>query len=234
MLPVPLYSIFVFVFIVITGFLLAVLSIAFSSRRGLATKTSMIALLLLLWLIFQSTLSLNAWYMDRSSTIPHIVFPLAVNIGLIVLAFLTPLGRKFIDSLSLRFLLWIHLLRVPIELSFFWIAQSKQAPWEMTFPQMNYDILFGFTSPIFIILYIYKKKISKRAFLIWNELGLISACWILILSVGAIPSSFQFIGFEQPNYAMLHFPFIWWPSFLSMAMIFTHLVTIRRLKENRL
>jgi len=176
-------------------------------------------------------LALNGWYMDRLAKPPHILFPLFVNVILFILAFFTPLGRKFIDSISLKVLLWIHIIRIPVELCLYWLAQNKQVPWSMTFDGFNFDIIFGITAPIFILLF-YRKKISAKIFLVWNVLGLISVLTIFIRAAGAVPSPMQMWDFNQPNYAILHFPFIWLPSFLVMAVILTHLIAIRRLRKN--
>lgn len=231
MLSLPQHITLVFILTTLIGFVISVLSVAFSKKKRLSKKATIIALLLMMWLIFQSTLALNGWYMDRLAKPPHILFPLFVNVILFGLAFFTSLGRKFIDSISLRVLLWIHIIRIPVELCLYWLAQNKQVPWSMTFEGFNFDIVFGITAPIFILLF-YRKKISAKIFLAWNVLGLISVLAIFIRAAGAIPSTMQLWDFNQPNYAILHFPFIWLPSFLVMAVILTHLIAIRRLRKN--
>jgi len=153
MLSLPQHITLVFILTTLIGFVISVLSVAFSERKALSKKATIIALLLMMWLIFQSTLALNGWYMDRLAKPPHILFPLFVNVILFILAFFTPLGRKFIDSISLKVLLWIHIIRIPVELCLYWLAQNKQVPWSMTFDGFNFDIIFGITAPIFILLF---------------------------------------------------------------------------------
>lgn len=231
MLSLPQHITLVFILTTLIGFIISVLSVAFSENKRLSRKATIIALLLMMWLIFQSTLALNGWYMDRLAKPPHILFPLVVNLALIVMAFVVPLGKKFIDHISIKTLVWIHLVRIPVELCLYWLAQNKQVPWSMTFEGFNFDIVFGISAPIFIYLFFYKKKISEKVFLIWNVLGLISVLAIFIRAAGAVPSPIQLWDFNQPNYAILHFPFIWLPSFLVMAVILTHLIAIRRLRK---
>ncbi len=232
MLPLPQHITLVFIITTLAGFIIAALSVAFSERKGLSKKATIIALFLMMWLIFQSTLALNGWYMDRVAKPPHIIFPLFVNLTLIALAFTTSLGRKFIDSISLKVLVWIHIIRIPVELCLYWLAQNKQVPWSITYEGYNFDIVFGITAPVFILLF-FKNKISKNVFFVWNILGLISVLGVFIRAAGAVPSPIQLWDFNQPNYAVLHFPFIWLPSFLVMAIILTHLITIRKLRNNK-
>ncbi len=233
MLDIPQHITLVFILTTLAGFVISVLSVAFSERKRLARKATMIALLLMMWLIFQSTLALNGWFMDRLSKPPHILFPLIVNLVLFVLAFATPLGRKFMDSLSLKTLVWIHVVRIPVEICLYWLAQNKQVPWSVTFEKFNYDIIFGITAPIFIYLFFYRKKISENVFLTWNILGLVSVMAVFIRAAGAVPSPMQAWDFNQPNYAVLHFPFIWLPAFIVPVVVFAHLVAIRRFLFNR-
>jgi hypothetical protein len=230
MLSLPYSITLTFILATLYAYIVCVFAVANSHRPRLAKKSTMVLLLLLLWLIFQSTLSLNAWYMDREAKPPHILFPIVVNLGLFALGLFTPLGRKFMDSISLKTLLWVHIVRIPVELCLYWLAEQKQVPWSVTFQGYNYDIIFGITAPIIIWLYS-KQKISDKLFMVWNVLGLASVLAVFVRAAGAVPSPLQAWDFNQPNYAVLHFPFIWLPSFLVMAVIFTHMVAIRRLRK---
>jgi len=43
------------------------------------------------------------------------------------------------------------------------------------------------------------------------------------------PSPIQKIAFEQPNIAILYFPFCWLPTFIVPIVLFSHLVAVRKL-----
>jgi len=43
----------------------------------------------------------------------------------------------------------------------------------------------------------------------------------------------QLFAFDQPNIAILYFPFVWLPSFIVMTVLFSHLISIRRLVKNK-
>ncbi|MDB6080057.1 MAG: putative transrane protein of unknown function, partial [Akkermansiaceae bacterium] len=43
------------------------------------------------------------------------------------------------------------------------------------------------------------------------------------------PFPFQRLALDQPNVAILSFPFIWLPTFIVPVVLFTHLASIRQL-----
>ena len=48
-------------------------------------------------------------------------------------------------------------------------------------------------------------------------------------AVLSAPFAFQKFGFDQPNIAILYFPFIWLPCCIVPIVLFSHLVTIRQI-----
>ncbi|HXB28517.1 MAG TPA: hypothetical protein VNW49_01800, partial [Puia sp.] len=47
-------------------------------------------------------------------------------------------------------------------------------------------------------------------------------------AIFSIPSSLQKFGFDQPNIAILHFPYAWLPSCIVPMVLFSHLAMIRK------
>lgn len=228
MLDLPYHIPLVFILTTLFTLVLFLISLAVSKDPVIQKRAHLISLLLLLWTIFQSTLALNAWYMDRVSVPPHITFPVITFTVIIVSLFLLPGGRRILDGFSMKMLVWIHIARIPVELCLYWLAGEKQVPVSMTFEGSNFDIIFGITAPIIALMYFKWKLISDRIFLIWNVLGLISLLAIVIRAAGATPTKLQAWDFQQPNYAVLHFPFIWLPSVIVPLVLLTHLIVIRR------
>lgn len=231
MLDLPQHIHLVFILTTLMAFVFVAMAGLFSKEKKIQRRSNAIALVVLLWLIFQSTLSLNKWYMDRNAMPPHMLFPLITSIVVLTSLFIFKSGQRWIDGISLSVFTWIHVVRLPVELCLFWLATQKQLPWSMTFEGYNYDIIFGITAPVMALLYFNFKKISKKVMLIWNVLGLISVLMVIIRGIGAFPSPVQLWDFSQPNYAMMHFPFIWLPAFLVPVVILAHLTAIRRLRR---
>lgn len=229
MLDIPFSISLVFILTTLAAYLFFIFSIFNSDISKVSKRATAAALLLLLWLIFQSTLALNGWYMDRKSTPPHLAFPVIANALIITLFFVLPRGRRFIDGLSLNTLLLMHVVRVPVEICLYWLAVEKQVPWSMTFYGFNFDIIFGISAPVIWFLN-YKGILKPVVLKVWNYLALLSVAAVVIRGIGAAPSSIQWWDFSQPNYAVMHFPFIWLPSFIVPFVILAHLTVIRRLR----
>ena len=228
MLDLPYHITLVFILTTLFTLVLFLISLAVSKDPIIQKQAHFISLILLLWTIFQSTLALNAWYMDRVSVPPHIAFPV-ITFSLVTLSlFLLPRGRRLLDGFSMKHLVWIHVVRIPVELCLYWLAQNKQVPVSMTFDGYNFDIIFGLTAPLVAIAYFNRKWISSKVFLTWNILGIISLLAIVIRAAGAAPTKLQAWDFEQPNYAVLHFPFIWLPSVIVPIVLLAHLIAVRR------
>lgn len=47
------------------------------------------------------------------------------------------------------------------------------------------------------------------------------------------PSPIQQFAFEQPNIAILNFPFSWLPTFIVPLVLFGHLASIRKLLKEK-
>lgn len=228
MLELPISYTFSFVGITLFAFVLFLSTMWKSKSERVQKRLHPIALLTLAWIIFQSTLSLNGWYMDRKAMPPHLIFPIISAVIGIVLLFVTGRGRRFIDGLSESALTWIHVVRLPVELSLYALALAKQVPWSMTYYGHNFDIVFGISAPLVAFAMYSKKWMSHSVFLGWNILGIISLLIIVITAIGAAPSPLQMWDFERPNYAVLHFPFSWLPSFIVPLVLLSHLILIRK------
>lgn len=231
MLDLPYYISLTFILTTLATFVFFLFSMFLSSSEVIRRRANFISLVILLWIVFQSTLALNGWYMDRVSIPPHIVFPVVTFTVVALFLFTSERGKKFIDSLSMQTLTWVHLVRIPVELCLLWLAQNKQVPYSMTFEGYNFDIVFGITAPLVALLYFRWKKISNRVFLIWNVLGIISVLAIVVRAAGAAPTALQAWDFAQPNYAILHFPVIWLPSFIVPIVLIAHFKAVRQLRR---
>jgi hypothetical protein len=70
--------------------------------------------------------------------------------------------------------------------------------------------------------------------LAWNI-----ACLGLVLNIAAhgmlsVPGPLQQFGFDQPNVALLHAPFIWLPTMIVPVVFLAHLAAIRQLVRGRI
>ena len=104
---------------------------------------------------------------------------------------------------------------------------QKTIPVNMTFEGRNFDILSGITSIIIYYLGFPKNKVNKKLLLIWNCICLYLLLNIIFNAVFSLNTPFQKFGFEQPNIALLYFPFVLLPTCIVPIVLFSHLASIR-------
>jgi hypothetical protein len=118
-----------------------------------------------------------------------------------------------------------------IEVVLYWLFVFKKVPVIMTFEGRNFDIISGITAPFIYYYGFIKGKLNRNFILIWNYVCLLLLINIVINSILSSPFPLQKFAFEQPNIAILYFPFILLPSLIVPMVLFSHLVVIRRLSK---
>lgn len=99
----------------------------------------------------------------------------------------------------------------------------------MTFEGRNFDIISGISAPLIYYFGFVQKRLSNKIIIIWNVLCLMLLFNIVINAVFSAPFPFQKFAFDQPNIAILYFPFNWLPSCVVPIVLFSHIVVIRQL-----
>jgi len=116
----------------------------------------------------------------------------------------------------------------------FLLSTHKLVPELMTFAGRNFDILSGITAPIMYFICFRNSQLKGRMLLlVWNFICLGLLLNIVINAILAAPFPFQQFAFDQPNIAVLYFPFTWLPFFIVMIVLYSHLAAIRQLINYR-
>ncbi len=204
--------------------LLAVYLFYKASRQS---KTALI--IILLWLGLQTVLGLSGFYSVTNSIPPRIIFLGLPPLVLIISLFMTSKGKEFLDSMNLKVLTILHVIRIPVELVLYALFVNKAIPELMTFEGRNFDILSGLSAPLVYAFYFFKKQMSNRTLLIWNIICLGLLLNIVINAVLSVPTSIQQFAFDQPNIAVLCFPYNWLPACVVPLVLLSHLAAIRQL-----
>lgn len=182
------------------------------------------------WLALQAALSLGGIYQTNLAALPpHLVLggilpTVALLIGLCV----SGSGRHWLTSLPLADLTALSVVRVGVELGLYGLATYRLVPELMTFEGRNFDILAGLTAPIVAILY-HQKRLSRGGLLAWNMAALALLATIVTLALLTAPTPAQQLAFEQPNVAVLRFPFVWLPTFIVPVVLFSHVASLYQL-----
>ena len=220
MLPIASYINIIF----IATAVLAIILFYHASRKSKITLS-----VLLGWALAQSVIGYSGFYAITNTTPPRFILMILPPIILIISLFLTKAGKRFIDLLDLKWLTIIHIVRLPIEVVLYLLFLAKAVPQIMTFEGRNFDILMGISAPIIYYFSFVKQRISGRLLLLWNILGVILVSNVAITGILSTPVAFQHFAFDQPNIAVLHFPFNLLPSLEVPLVLFSHFASIRKI-----
>jgi hypothetical protein len=206
---------------------LAVLLVRFASgsRRLL--------ILMCAWLALQAVVANTGYYAVTDTLPPRMALAVGPPFVAIAGLFLTRAGRAFLDSLNLRRLTLLHVVRLPVELVLLWLFQAGLVPEVMTLEGRNFDIAAGVTAPIVALLAFRNGQPRRGELLAWNVVCLGLVLNIAVLGMLSAPTPFQQFAFDQPNVAVLRTPFIWLPALIVPAVILAHVAAIRQLLRTR-
>ena len=197
-----------------------------------ASNSKTTLLILLVWLGLQTFIGLSGFYTVTDTIPPRFLLLIFPPLLVIIILFTTSKGRQYIDSLDIKTLTLLHTVRIPVELVLFWLSVNKAVPELMTFEGRNLDILSGLTAPFIFYFGFIKKSLNKKVILFWNFICTGLLLNIVINAILSAPFPFQQFAFDQPNIAVLHFPFNWLPSCVVPLVLFSHLASIRQLLNN--
>jgi hypothetical protein len=224
---IPLYATVVFVLttLVTVGFLFR----SFRSVRPAGIASQLLVFLIPFWMILTGFLASSGFY-AKFDIFPARIFTFGVlpAVMLIVCYFIF-FRRSFIESLSLRSLTMLHIIRVPVEICLLWLFQAALVPRVMTFEGWNFDILSGLTAPLVYWLGFRNKQVHRPLLIVWNLAALGLLANIVVIAMLSIPSPIQKLGFDQPNIAVAYMPFIWLPAIVVPIVVFAHVASLWKL-----
>ena len=194
-----------------------------------ASKPGVVWIIMMAWLALQGIIGSTGFYTVTDVLPPRLLLGILPPIAFIIVLFVSQKGRSYIDGLDLKSLTLVHAVRIPVELVLFWLFSYGAIPALMTFEGRNFDILSGISAlPVYYFGFI-RKNVDKKFILGWNFICLALLANIVIHAFFSFPFPFQQLAFDQPNRAMLYFPFIWLPVVVVPLVLFSHLAAIHKL-----
>lgn len=197
-------------------------------------KPFKLVLTLVVYALVQSLLAAYGFYIVTEPTPPRFLFVLLPLISVIILGLL-PQGRKwFFQFRDIRRSTFIHGVRIPVEIVLHQLFLAGAIPELMTFEGRNFDILVGISAPIVGFFYL-KGFLGDKSLLAWNIVGLFFVMFIVVNAVLSLPTPIQQFAFDQPNMAVLYFPYVLLPVLVVPIVIYTHLsdiiILLKRLRS---
>jgi len=119
----PTYISLTFGLTTVATLLLFIWTIRNSNSELTRKKTTSIFIGLTIWLTIQAVLTFKNIYNSDTNSFPPKIMLIGIlpTILTIILLFATSKGRQFIDSLPLKNLTYINIVRIPVEIVLFWL-----------------------------------------------------------------------------------------------------------------
>ena len=221
---VPGYVSIVFI---LTTFASVAFLLQAAKHVGLHTLPSRILVFILpLWIIFQAILGLGGFYQKTDGFPPRIAVFGVLPAILMIAAYFVFFRRSFIARIPLRMMTMLHILRLPVEIVLYWLFIAGAVPQVMTFEGRNLDILTGILAPIVAFAAFKGGETIKWLLVGYNLFGLAMLINIVTIAILSMQSPMQSMSFEQPNVAVLFYPYVWLPVIVVPIVFFSHLVVL--------
>ncbi len=221
---------YVSIVFILTTFVSVAFLLQAIKQGGIQTLPSRILIFLLpLWIFFQAILGVGGFYQQTDAMPPRIavfgVLPTVLLIGASFLFF----RKSLIEKLPLPLLTLVHTVRIPVEIVLYWLFIAGAVPQAMTFDGWNFDIVSGLLSPFVFFLAFRGKAVNRRLLIAYNVLGVVLLANIVSIAIMSLPTPLQTMSFDQPNRAVLYFPYIWLPTIVVPIVLFSHLTALWKL-----
>lgn len=160
-------------------------------------------------------------------------FPFLFAIVLIVtlLIGLFVYKRLKLKPVNQSILLAIHIVRIPVELMLYQLYLAGRVPVLMTYDGWNFDLFIGCSALLLFVLSLFL-GFSKiiRVLRIWSVVGILSLTTIVIVAVLSSPIPIQQFAFDQPNTALLYFPYVLLPCLIVPIVFLSHFLLLKSMR----
>ena len=183
---------------------------------------------LALWTAVVGWLAYGSFFEDTSVVPPRILFLLLPLLALVILLY----RQIDAEKVNLALLTAIHLVRIPVELTLHELYLRGSIPVIMTYAGWNFDIVVGL-SAVLVLAYLLWRKSSANVALLraWNYFGLAMLSIIVVTAILSAPGPLQQLAFDQPNVAILSYPFTLLPGVVVPLVALSHLLSLKAISK---
>ncbi len=211
---------------------IATLLFMYSIVKQVNARTGKIFLTIaVLWLAISGILAFNGFYQGINEQPIRFFLAFPVTAVVMIIIFANRKSRLFVARMSAEKLIYLSIIRVPVEVVLWWYALYGQIPEVMTFEGRNFDIIAGITAPMVAYFCFTKGSAGIGLARAWNVISLLLLLNIILHAMLALPTPLQQIALDRPNVGILSFPLLWLASFVAPAVLFSHFanfLTLRR------
>lgn len=176
---------------------------------------------ILIWSTIHSILAYHGFYLDLSMPprVAIILIPITVTI---IYSCTSYRIQWIIENRNIKISTFLHTIRIPMEIILLYLFLNGWIPEIMSFHGKNFDIVAGILSLIVGLFYL-GGIVKTKALIIFNIIGLLLILTILIIAILSTELPIQQFGLDQPNRAILYFPFILLAAVIVPIVIYTHI-----------
>ena len=194
------------------------------------TRSKSFLVLALCWMVLQSIMGYSSFYQNTETIPPRMmIFGILPALTLVLFPFFTKKGKTFIQQINLKKLTYFHSIRIAVEITLGLLFYYRVVSVYMTLEGTNFDLVSGITAPIIAYLAYKKCETNKKLLFGWNIVCLLLLLNVVVTAILAFPSPFQKLAFNQPNLAILYFPFNLLPTVVVPIVLFSHLAALKKL-----
>lgn len=185
------------------------------------------------WMLVQYTIAASDFYLNSASLPPRFALALVPPLAMVISLVIMPGGRRWLARLDARSLLWLHVLRIPVEVVLLWLYQEGVVPVELTWSGRNADVLSGLSAAFMLWWWRDRDLLQRSWFRYWNIAALLLVLNVLIHGVFSGPSPFQQFHCAGPVFALLQAPYVWLPSVLVPLVILAHSALLIQIQQGQ-
>ncbi len=193
-----------------------------------APRIDKLAALSIAWLSLQMVISSSGYYLEKDMFPPALALLVVPPLLVVLFVVFSGFNIRTLKEFRGGWLTLLHVVRIPVELVLFWLFKEGLVPKDMTFQGRNFDIYIGLSAPLIAFFGYVRPVLPVWVVLIWNVVGLGFLFNIVGIALMSSPGPFHIINLDQPNVAVLNFPFAWLPCFIVPTVLFAHLASIRK------
>ncbi len=198
-----------------------------------ASKSVMFIIVIISWGILHSILAFSGFYENTKTVPPRFAIMIIPMVIIILSTIFSKKMQHWLSTFNLKQLMYLHSVRILVELVLFWLFIGKYVPKSMTFEGSNFDILAGITALIIAHFSFRNNKINKMALWIWHIFSILLLVNVLIHAILSTPTIFQQFAFEQPNIAVMKFPFLLLPAIIVPIVLISNMAGFIILKNRK-
>jgi hypothetical protein len=194
---------------------------------------SVIAVLLLAWLVLLGIMASRGFFSDFSRLPPRLIISLLTPLPFVLLFMRSKTGKRFLQSVRPQRVIHWQSFRILVEIALWLGVRNGSLPVQMSFEGRNFDILVGLLAfPVGYYCFV-KKSWPPVISLLYNIGGLILLLNIVTITALSLPTPLRVFHNQPDSSLVTTFPFIYLPGLLVPLAYTLHIISIQQWKMLR-